>query len=95
MSFLSARAPRASLSAFREAGLSLHSRLYAAKAKGGQVKQNGKCHCLQCVLVRLYETERHGTRSAQGFKGAKSQKLTKKQRRMEAMRKNNSPGVRG
>jgi hypothetical protein len=33
-------------------------------------------------------------RSAQGFKGGKSQKLTKKQKRMEAMQKNKSPGVR-
>jgi len=34
------------------------------------------------------------TRSAQGFKGGKNQKLTKKQQRMEAMRNNKSPGVR-
>lgn len=39
-------------------------------------------------------TERHRTRSAQGFKGAKNQKLTKKQKRMEAMQKNKYPGVR-
>ena len=42
----------------------------------------------------VYGTERHETRSAQGFKGNKSQKLTKKQKRMEAMQKNKSPGVR-
>jgi hypothetical protein len=33
-------------------------------------------------------------RSAQGFKGSKNQKLTKKQKRMEAMQKNKTPGVR-
>ncbi|KAH9990578.1 mitochondrial ribosomal death-associated protein 3-domain-containing protein [Russula vinacea] len=70
MSFLSAARPRASLSAFREAGLSLHSRLYAAQAKGGPMKRN-----------------------AQGYKGNKAQKLTKKQRRMEIMQKYKSPGA--
>ena len=44
--------------------------------------------------VYVYGTERHGTRSAQGFKGGKGQKLTKKQKRMEAMQKNKSLGVR-
>lgn len=34
------------------------------------------------------------TRPAQGFKGGKNQKLTKKQQRMEAMRNNKSSGVR-
>ncbi|KAH9992708.1 mitochondrial ribosomal death-associated protein 3-domain-containing protein [Russula compacta] len=71
MSFLSATTrPRASLGAFREAGLSLHARLYAAKAKGSTVKQH-----------------------AQGFKGGKGQKITKKQKRMEAMRNHKSPGA--
>jgi hypothetical protein len=35
------------------------------------------------------------TLPAQGFKGGKSQTLGKKQQRMEMMRKNPSPGVRG
>lgn len=40
--FSAAARPRASLSAFREAGLSLHTRLYATQAKGGTAKQHGK-----------------------------------------------------
>jgi hypothetical protein len=96
MSLLSsATRPRASLSAFREAGLSLHSRLYAAQAKGGPVKQHGKHLRWRFLSLHFYGTERNGTRSAQGFKGSKSQKLTKRQKRMEAMQKNKSPGVRG
>jgi hypothetical protein len=47
------------------------------------------------TLTSLYGTERNGTRSAQGFKGSKNQKMTKNQQRMEAMRNNKSPGVRG
>jgi hypothetical protein len=42
----------------------------------------------------FYGTECYWARSAQGFKGGKTQKLTKKQKRMEAMQKNKSPGVR-
>ena len=94
MSFLSsATRPCASLSAFREAGLSLHSRLYAAKAKGPTVKQHGKPPP-PVLPFYFYGTELHGTRPAQGFKGSKTHKLTKKQKRMEAMLKNKSPGVR-
>jgi hypothetical protein len=44
--------------------------------------------------VHVYGTECYGARSAQGFKGGRNQKLTKKQKRMEAMQKNKSPGVR-
>jgi hypothetical protein len=43
MSILASTRPRASLDAFRDAGLLLHTRLYAAQAKGGSVKQHGKC----------------------------------------------------
>ena len=58
------------------------------------MKQHGKSFRWPSPPVYVYGTERHGTRSAQGFKGGKSQKLTKKQKRMEAMQKNKSPGVR-
>lgn len=39
-------------------------------------------------------TKHYKTHLAQGFKGGRGQKLTKKQKRLEAMRNNKSPGVR-
>jgi len=82
MSILASTRPRASLSAFRDAGFLLHARQYAAKAKGNSVKQHSKWLANTISVSAYIETERHRTRSAQGFREEKSQKVTKKQQRM-------------
>lgn len=64
MSILSSAArPRASLTAFREVGLSLHSRSYAAKAKGGPMKQH--CKSLRSHVFPSMFTEPSATELAQ------------------------------
>jgi len=90
MSFLVATVrSRASVIALRETGSHLQARSYA-QAKGVPVKQHGTWFLVEVVCGAKLQI----LIIAQGFKGNNSQKLTKKQRRLEAMRNNKSPGVR-
>jgi len=75
MSFLSATTrPRASLCAFREAGLSCHARLYAAKAKGGPVKQHSKCPASTVLLSTYIEASATGLVQPKDSREAKTRR---------------------
>jgi len=74
MSILASTRPRASLSAFRDAGLLLHARQYAAKAKGNSVKQHSKCLLTQSPYPHILKPSVTGLAQPRGSREEKAKK---------------------